>query len=166
MKNACSTSRSGARAASSAPTSNGPEVPSPMAGMVSPRRGNAPHQQFARRHDRAIRQVFVRIAGVVRACRGCAGDRGHAAHREKFPSVHVDPPRNCSIRSARHRFPPPHRCRGLTICSSASTCGSTCVRVEMRAGEFGFEEFAVARAGGELVAPRRRRRAPSASRRW
>ncbi len=34
-KNACSASRNGARAASSAPTSNGPEVPRPIAGSIS-----------------------------------------------------------------------------------------------------------------------------------
>ena len=38
-KKPCRTSRRGALAASSAPTSNGPEVPSPMAGMVSPDEG-------------------------------------------------------------------------------------------------------------------------------
>ena len=35
-KNACNTSRSGARAESSMPTSNGPDVPSPITGNASP----------------------------------------------------------------------------------------------------------------------------------
>ena len=84
-KNDCSTSRSGARADSSAPTSNGPEVPRPMAGSASPLDGMRRMSIWPGDDWPAMRACPPH---PLRRRRRCAGDRRQTAEREEIPSIH------------------------------------------------------------------------------
>ena len=113
------------RAASSAPTSNGPEVPRPMAGIVSPEEGMRRIMGLPAGTTWPLACVSCVIAGRNERRRGAWPPQPHRPSRESTVCPCV--PRN-NDRSDQRRIGSRHRrrCPGCTMCSSVSTCGSTC----------------------------------------
>ena len=149
-KNSFSTSRSGARADSSAPTSKGPGSAEPDGRQRFTAGGNAAHDR------RRLRGMCA--ARILRG--GASRHRCKSREREETASVHV-----CS--SDQRGVGRDHGLAALAHDLFQRQCLRQQLRgVEMHAGQLGLEELAIRGPLRQSCWRPRARRAPSASRRW